>query len=63
MDIAVELPSGCRLSVEQNPSSADRLTIDEALGDYNAAFLQDNRYDYFGLIVRDENDAMRSGPG
>jgi predicted N-acetyltransferase YhbS len=61
MDIAVEFPSGCRLSVEQNPSSADRLTIDEALGDYNAAFLQDNRYDYFGLIVRDENDAIRAG--
>jgi GNAT superfamily N-acetyltransferase len=57
----VELPPGCRLSVEQNPSSADRLTIDEALGDYNAAFLQDNRYDYFGLTVRDESDAIRAG--
>jgi GNAT superfamily N-acetyltransferase len=57
----MDLPPGCRLSIEQNPSSADRLTIDEALGDYNAAFLKDNRYDYFGLIVRDESDAIRAG--
>jgi predicted N-acetyltransferase YhbS len=57
----MDLPPGCRLSIEQNPSSADRLTIDEALGDYNAAFLRDNRYDYFGLIVRDESEAIRAG--
>jgi GNAT superfamily N-acetyltransferase len=57
----MDLPPGCRLSIEQNPSPAGRLTIDKALGDYNAAFLQDNRYDYFGLIVRDENDAIRAG--
>jgi GNAT superfamily N-acetyltransferase len=57
----VDLPPGCRLCIEQNPSSADRLTIDMALGDHNAAFLQDNRYDYFGLLVRDGSDAIRAG--
>jgi GNAT superfamily N-acetyltransferase len=57
----VDLPTGCRFSIEQNPSWDDREFIDEALGDYNAAFLKDNRYDYFGLFVRDQSDAIRAG--
>jgi GNAT superfamily N-acetyltransferase len=61
MEPALDLPPGHRLSVEQNPSGHDRQFIDEALGDYNAAFLQDNSYDYFGLLVRDETDAIRAG--
>jgi GNAT superfamily N-acetyltransferase len=57
----VNLPSGCRLSIEQNPTWEAREFIDEQLGDYNAAFLSDNSYDYFGLFVRGENDAIRAG--
>jgi GNAT superfamily N-acetyltransferase len=57
----VDLPPGCRLSIEKNPSWEDRLTIDEALGSYNAAFLQDNRYDSFGLFVRDDSGTIRAG--
>jgi GNAT superfamily N-acetyltransferase len=60
-DATMDLPPGCRLSVEQNPSWRDREVIDEALGSYNAAFLADNRYDYFGLFVRDEAAAIRAG--
>jgi GNAT superfamily N-acetyltransferase len=57
----MELPPGCRLSIEQNPSWNDREFIDEALGGYNAAFLADNRYDYFALFVRDDAGAVRAG--
>jgi hypothetical protein len=32
-----------------------------ALGDYNAPFLTDSRYDYFGIFVRDEAGAIRAG--
>jgi len=57
----MKLPSSCRLSIEKNPSWDDREFIDAQLGDYNQAFLADARYDYFGLFVRDESDAIRAG--
>ncbi len=57
----MNLPPGCRLSVEKNPSATDREFVDERLGDYNAAFLRDNRYDYFGLFVRDDAGAIQAG--
>jgi GNAT superfamily N-acetyltransferase len=57
----VDLPAGCRLSIEANPSWADREFIDERLGDYNEAFLTDSRYDYFGIFVRDEAGEIRAG--
>jgi predicted N-acetyltransferase YhbS len=60
-DLIVDLPTGCRLSIEKNPSRQDREFIDEQLGAYNVPFLTDNRYDYFGLFVRDQADAIRAG--
>jgi GNAT superfamily N-acetyltransferase len=57
----MELPPGCRLSIEENPSWDDRETVDIALGAHNEAFLRDNRFDYFGLFVRDEANAIRAG--
>src|SRR6266571_4497292 len=57
----MELPPGLRLSVEQNPSWEDRELIDNGLGDYNAAFLRDNSYDYFGIFVRGDAGAIRAG--
>lgn len=57
----MDLPPGHRFSAEQNPSWGDREFVDEALGAYNAAFLADNQYDYFGLFVRDDSDAIRAG--
>jgi GNAT superfamily N-acetyltransferase len=61
MEAAVTLPTGCRLSIEKNPSWQDRRFIDEQLGDYNAAFLPDSGYDYFGLYVRDDAGGIRAG--
>jgi len=60
-DAVVDLPHGCRLSIEEFPSPTDRRFIDEALGAYNEPFLHDNRYDYFGLFVRDDAGAIRAG--
>ena len=57
----MELPSGLRLSFENDPSPNDRELIDEGLGAYNAPFLQDPTYSYFGLFVRDEAGAIRAG--
>ena len=55
------LPTGLRLRFEDNPSWADREFVDEQLGAYNAPFLPDPRYSYFGLFARDETDAIRAG--
>ena len=57
----MDLPPGYRLSIEKNPSWQDREFIDERLGDYNAPFLTDSRYDYFGIFVRDKAGAIRAG--
>ena len=57
----MELPPGLRLSFEQDPSWEDRDFVDEGLGKYNAPFLPDSRYSYFGIFVRDEAGAIRAG--
>jgi GNAT superfamily N-acetyltransferase len=57
----VDLPPGCRFSIEDNPSWCDREFVDERLGDYNEGFLRDVRYDYFGLFVRDRANEIRAG--
>jgi GNAT superfamily N-acetyltransferase len=61
MEPALDLPPGHRFTVEQNPSWRDREFIDERLGDYNAPFLADPNYDYFGLFVRSAENSIRAG--
>jgi GNAT superfamily N-acetyltransferase len=57
----VDLPPGCRLSIETRPSPKDREFIDTRLGEYNTPFLGDNRWDYFGIFIRDDADEIRAG--
>ena len=57
----MDLPGELRLSFEDNPSWTDREAIDDRLGAYNAGFLLDSRFSYFGLFVRNEDDAIRAG--
>lgn len=57
----MKLPAGLRLSFEENPSWDDREIVDDGLGAYNAPFLDDPRYSYFGIFVRDEADKIRAG--
>jgi GNAT superfamily N-acetyltransferase len=61
MEQDVDLPAGCRLGIEENPSWSDREFIDEGLGTFNAPFLDDPSYDYFGVFVRDDRQAIRAG--
>ena len=55
------LPPGFRISFEDNPAWDDREFIDEGLGRYNAQFLKDSRYSYFGIFIRDESNAIHAG--
>ena len=55
------LPPGLRLSLEDNPAWEDRETVDSSLGAFNAAFIGDSRYSYFGIFMRDENGAIHAG--
>lgn len=57
----MELPPGLRLSFEANPSWEDREFVDEGLGAYNASFLANPGYSYFGVFVRDGDGAIRAG--
>lgn len=59
----MQLPPSLGLSFENNPSWADREFIDKSLGHYNAQFLQDTRWSYFGIFVRDDAGAaaIRAG--
>lgn len=57
----MDLPRGLSLSIEDQPSWADREFIDNALGAYNAPFLRNPGYSYFGIFVRDDNAAIRAG--
>ena len=57
----MDLPPGLRLSFEDSPNLQDRLAIDEALGEYNAPFLHNPSFAYFGIFVRDDAGAIRAG--
>jgi len=57
----MELPPGLRLSFEEYPTWSDRDFVDEALGIYNAPFLRDPSYSYFGIFVRDEGGQVPGG--
>src|SRR5208282_4582453 len=60
-ETAMDLPPGLRLSFEDNPSWDDREVVDNSLGAYNAPFLRDSSYTYFGIFVRAASSAIRAG--
>jgi GNAT superfamily N-acetyltransferase len=57
----MDLPPGHRLSCEDDPSWDDRELIDIGLGEYNAPFLRDPSYEYFGIFVREDVGTIRAG--
>jgi GNAT superfamily N-acetyltransferase len=59
--IAMNLPPGLRLSIENRPSAKDQETVDDGLGEYNDPFLNYPAYASFGIFVRDEAGAIRAG--
>jgi GNAT superfamily N-acetyltransferase len=61
-----ELPPELTMRLETDPVWQDRDFIDEGLGAYNAPFLGDPRYSYFGIFLRQEavhpcDGAIRAG--
>ena len=57
----MDLMPGLRLSFEADPTWDDREFIDAGLGVYNAAFIRDSRYSYFGLFGREATGTIRAG--
>jgi 8-oxo-dGTP pyrophosphatase MutT (NUDIX family)/GNAT superfamily N-acetyltransferase len=60
-EIAVDLPPGLRLSIEDQPSAADINFVGTALDAYNREFLGDTGYSRMGLFVRNEGGEVRAG--
>ena len=54
----MDLPPGLRLSFEKDPSWEDREFVDEALGIYNAPFLRNPSYSYFGIFLREDGPVL-----
>jgi GNAT superfamily N-acetyltransferase len=50
---AVELPSGCRITIEDKPAPADRNRLGRELGKHNRPFLCNPEWQRLGVFVRD----------
>jgi 8-oxo-dGTP pyrophosphatase MutT (NUDIX family)/GNAT superfamily N-acetyltransferase len=59
--VTVDLPTGFRVSFEDQPSAEDCDTIGYALDAYNREFLGETGYSRMGLFVRDERGAIMAG--
>jgi ribosomal protein S18 acetylase RimI-like enzyme len=57
----VDLPQGLSLSIEDQPSFADREAIDNALEEFNRPYLHDPTFGRIALFVRDEDGAIVAG--
>jgi GNAT superfamily N-acetyltransferase len=57
----MELPPGVHLSFEERPSPQDREFVNEALGEFNTAFLHDPIYASFGIFARDASRGIQAG--
>jgi 8-oxo-dGTP pyrophosphatase MutT (NUDIX family)/GNAT superfamily N-acetyltransferase len=59
--VTVDLPTGFRVSFEDQPSAEDCDTIGYALDAYNREFLGETGYSRMGIFVRDERGAIMGG--
>jgi GNAT superfamily N-acetyltransferase len=57
----VNLPPGCRLSVEAHPDENDIEALGLGLDDYNRDFLGDTGYARIALLVRNRAGEIRAG--
>ena len=55
------MPDGFRLTVEDAPSRADRMLIDQALDDFNAERWPDNPIQRIAVILRDSAESIAAG--
>ena len=59
--MAMDLPPGLRLTIEDRPAAADVDKLGMALDAYNRGFLGDTRYSRMGLFVRNRADEIVAG--
>jgi GNAT superfamily N-acetyltransferase len=57
----VELPPGCRLSIEERPAETDIDALGQGLDAYNQDFLGPTNYVRIVMFVRDEAGTVRGG--
>ena len=57
----MDLPPGCRLSVEDKPAPAERGRIERELARYNAEFFERPTWQRLGVFVRNANDELIAG--
>ena len=57
----MEPPPGFCSILKTGLAWEDREFIDNSLGEYNAPFLRDPSYAYFGIFVRNEAGVIRAG--
>ncbi|MGH7093748.1 MAG: GNAT family N-acetyltransferase [Stellaceae bacterium] len=57
----MNLPPGCRLTAETQPSGDDVETLGLNLDDYNRGFLGETGYARLALFVRGTDDTIRAG--
>ena len=57
----MDLPQGLSLSVEDQPSAADREAINDALTEFNRPYLRDPAFGRIGVFVRDEAGTVMAG--
>jgi GNAT superfamily N-acetyltransferase len=57
----VNLPPGCRLSVEAHPEESDVEALGLGLDDYNRGFLGETGYARIALFVRNSSGEIRAG--
>ena len=59
--MTMDLPPGCRLSVEDQPSPAVRDLLGRELGKHNRPFLRNPKWQRLGVFVRDRDGDIAAG--
>ena len=57
----MQVPPGCRFSVEERPPVEDRDTLNQALTDHNKMFLADAAFARLAVFLRDATGPVRAG--
>lgn len=57
----VDLPPGCRITIEDKPAPADRNRLGRELGKHNRPFLRNPEWQRLGVFVRDGDGAVAAG--
>ena len=57
----MDLPTGCRMTIEDKPAPADRARLDRELGKHNRPFLRNPDWQRLGVFIHDADDDIAAG--